>query len=157
MFFSSLKTPPDPDEDSLYKELDSVCSKVCNGISCKPNPRIKSNFTSQEKGYFCSKNSFCEEVRSSERNLRDYKIEARDASVINPVTGDGRQSFVSREGGSNLGEDGESLKDSTYAPVWCMDCQNNLIVVGCANGQIEIWEASSGKHKVSTILIICTL
>lgn len=154
-FFSSLKTPPDPDEDSLYKELDNVCSKVCNGLSCKSSPRIKSNFTSQDKGCFCSRNSFCKEVHSSERNLRDYKIEARDASAINSVTGGGRQTSVSREGGSNMSEDSESVKDTTHAPVWCMDCQNNLIVVGCANGQIEIWEASSGKHKVSTVLIIC--
>lgn len=94
---------------------------------------------------------------SSERNIRDYKIEARDASVINSVTGDGRQTSVLREGGINMSEDSESVKDSTHAPVWCMDCQNNLIVVGCANGQIEIWEASSGKHKVRTDIIICKL
>lgn len=33
-------------------------------------------------------------------------------------------------------------------PVWCMDYMDNLIVVGCANGQIEFWEGTTGKLKV---------
>ncbi|XP_063231759.1 sterol regulatory element-binding protein cleavage-activating protein [Bacillus rossius redtenbacheri] len=30
-------------------------------------------------------------------------------------------------------------------PIWCIDVQENLIVVGCANGQLEFWEGSTGR------------
>ncbi|KAL0902641.1 hypothetical protein ABMA27_000465 [Loxostege sticticalis] len=33
----------------------------------------------------------------------------------------------------------------TESPVWCMDFCNDLIILGCADGRIEFWEASSGK------------
>ena len=34
-------------------------------------------------------------------------------------------------------------------PVWCLDCQENLIAIGCANGRLEFWEASTGTFKVT--------
>lgn len=37
----------------------------------------------------------------------------------------------------------------TESPVWCMDFCNDLIILGCADGRIEFWEASSGKFMVS--------
>lgn len=33
-------------------------------------------------------------------------------------------------------------------PIWSMDYMDNLIVVGCANGQIEFWEGTTGNLKV---------
>lgn len=36
------------------------------------------------------------------------------------------------------------------SPIWCMDYQENLIVVGCANGSLEFWEGTTGKFKVRT-------
>nr|CAD7427831.1 unnamed protein product [Timema monikensis] len=32
-------------------------------------------------------------------------------------------------------------------PIWCVDCEENLIVVGCANGRLEFWEGSTGTFK----------
>lgn len=32
--------------------------------------------------------------------------------------------------------------------IWCMDYQENLIVVGCANGSLEFWEGITGRFKV---------
>ncbi|XP_065352415.1 sterol regulatory element-binding protein cleavage-activating protein [Cloeon dipterum] len=32
-------------------------------------------------------------------------------------------------------------------PIWCIDCQSNQIVIGCANGRLELWEATTGKFK----------
>lgn len=32
--------------------------------------------------------------------------------------------------------------------IWCMDYQENLIVVGCANGSLEFWEGTTGRFKV---------
>lgn len=33
--------------------------------------------------------------------------------------------------------------------IWCMDIMDDIIVIGCSNGRLEFWEASSGKLKVS--------
>lgn len=41
------------------------------------------------------------------------------------------------------------------APIWCLDCHENLIVVGCANGRLEFWEGSTGTFKVK-VSICCT-
>ncbi|CAH0703483.1 unnamed protein product [Spodoptera exigua] len=43
---------------------------------------------------------------------------------------------------SNLDWRGKAIKES---PVWCMDFCNDLIILGCADGRLEFWEASSGK------------
>ena len=32
--------------------------------------------------------------------------------------------------------------------VWAMDCHDGLIILGCCNGRIEIWDAQSGAFKV---------
>lgn len=34
------------------------------------------------------------------------------------------------------------------AQIWCMDYMDNLIAIGCSNGQIEFWEGTTGKLKV---------
>ncbi|KAI5700000.1 hypothetical protein M8J76_009773 [Diaphorina citri] len=31
--------------------------------------------------------------------------------------------------------------------VWCLDCRNNVIALGCSSGHIELWEISSCKLK----------
>ncbi|XP_015600062.1 sterol regulatory element-binding protein cleavage-activating protein isoform X2 [Cephus cinctus] len=33
------------------------------------------------------------------------------------------------------------------SPIWCIDYQENLIVVGCANGSLEFWEGTTGRFK----------
>lgn len=32
-------------------------------------------------------------------------------------------------------------------PIWCMDCIDNLIVIGCADGRLEFWEGTTAKFK----------
>ncbi|XP_057669647.1 sterol regulatory element-binding protein cleavage-activating protein isoform X1 [Diorhabda carinulata] len=58
--------------------------------------------------------------------------------------------------GSSSGGDGISADESTdcvdisdckLSPIWCMDYLDNLIVIGCADGRLEFWEASSGDLK----------
>lgn len=54
----------------------------------------------------------------------------------------------------DTGGEGEIMEkeeeDSTeMSPIWCMDYQENLIVVGCANGTLEFWEGTTGRFKVS--------
>lgn len=33
-------------------------------------------------------------------------------------------------------------------PVWCLDCQENLIVLGTGSGRLEIWDGFKGTLKV---------
>lgn len=35
----------------------------------------------------------------------------------------------------------------TVPPIWCMDCIDNLIVIGCADGRLEFWEGTTAKFK----------
>ncbi|XP_049801846.1 sterol regulatory element-binding protein cleavage-activating protein [Schistocerca nitens] len=32
-------------------------------------------------------------------------------------------------------------------PVWCLDCRDNLVAAGCADGRLEFWEANTGAFK----------
>lgn len=51
---------------------------------------------------------------------------------------------------SNLNWRGKAIKES---PVWCMDFCNDLIILGCADGRLEFWEASSGKLMVNVFYL----
>lgn len=51
---------------------------------------------------------------------------------------------------------GEEVEGCKVVQVWCMDYVDNLIGVGCANGQIEFWEGTTGKLKVKGFLF-CSL
>lgn len=33
-------------------------------------------------------------------------------------------------------------------PIWCLDCHENLIAIGCANGRLEFWEGTTATFKV---------
>ena len=41
--------------------------------------------------------------------------------------------------------DNESNKSNS---IWTMDCEDGLIILGCSNGSIEIWDTLSGQLKV---------
>lgn len=41
--------------------------------------------------------------------------------------------------------------DRINVPVWCVDCKNNLVVLGCVDGCLEFWECVTGKLKVSSL------
>lgn len=36
---------------------------------------------------------------------------------------------------------------NSFSPIWCLDYLDNLIVIGCADGRLEFWEASTGNLK----------
>ncbi|KAK6639923.1 hypothetical protein RUM43_008200 [Polyplax serrata] len=46
---------------------------------------------------------------------------------------------------------GKSSINNTKAvpPIWCMDCLENVIAVGCSDGQIEFWDCTSGGLQCS--------
>lgn len=47
------------------------------------------------------------------------------------------------------------VNDTSYPPsIWCMDFADNLIVLGCSDGRLEFWEASTAKFKVIVFILI---
>jgi hypothetical protein len=50
----------------------------------------------------------------------------------------------------SCGERGQFVGNTAQhtPPIWCLDCHENLIAVGCANGRLEFWEGSTGTFKV---------
>jgi hypothetical protein len=48
------------------------------------------------------------------------------------------------------GERGQTVDDIAQQtpPIWCLDCHENLIAIGCANGRLEFWEGTTGTFKV---------
>lgn len=40
---------------------------------------------------------------------------------------------------------------SNAPPIWCLDFQDNLIVLGCADGRLEFWEGTTGNFKVNFV------
>lgn len=36
----------------------------------------------------------------------------------------------------------------TNVPIWCIDCKDNIVVLGCVDGCLEFWECSSGVLQV---------
>ena len=52
---------------------------------------------------------------------------------------------------SNSDNDEESsfaaASEAMPPPVWCLDCSDRLVVVGCANGRLEVWEARTGAFR----------
>ncbi|XP_072931147.1 sterol regulatory element-binding protein cleavage-activating protein [Epargyreus clarus] len=69
---------------------------------------------------------------NSLRNRHDYKYINRRVNNVSSETDTVHDS----------GWRGRPIRES---PVWCMDFCNDLIILGCADGRLEFWEASSGK------------
>ncbi|XP_012541992.1 sterol regulatory element-binding protein cleavage-activating protein [Monomorium pharaonis] len=48
---------------------------------------------------------------------------------------------------SSINTDRTLQSSHVISAIWCMDYQENLIVVGCANGSLEFWEGTTGRFK----------
>ncbi|XP_066601673.1 sterol regulatory element-binding protein cleavage-activating protein isoform X2 [Prorops nasuta] len=59
----------------------------------------------------------------------------------------GRMTHTSTDSMTSLSTDKTVQMSHTISPIWCMDYQENLIVVGCANGSLEFWEGTTGRFK----------
>lgn len=41
------------------------------------------------------------------------------------------------------------LEGEELPPIWCLECQNALVLVGCGSGRVEVWDMYSCLLKVS--------
>lgn len=63
-----------------------------------------------------------------------------------------RQRQISRQDSNKSNNSSRKTSDcgsanSKLSSVWCMDYVDNLIIIGCADGRLELWEATSTKVK----------
>lgn len=164
------------EEDTLYKELTDACSSSPSSSSLLRS-RTKMNhlmysqpdLTSTICTVFPSQDIIHSPMPPNKngfnygKKIHDVYEEFRKFQLLNAETdreccvcGEG-VNFERRKRTSMCDEmkdsgDSESVctenSESCVSPIWCIDCQENLIAVGCANGRLEIWEARTGKLKV---------
>lgn len=109
----------------------NVNKRKISAISCKENEECDKNIFVFNSGADDSVDSLC---NRGKRKLSNESITSRtENSETDTVT--------------NLNWKRKVIRES---PVWCMDFCNDLIILGCADGRLEFWEASSGKLMVST-------
>lgn len=89
---------------------------------------------------------------SSEQSVNSLRNKSNNKSTLSD-SGPTAEDDKSEDVVSNLDWRGKAIKES---PVWCMDFCNDLIILGCADGRLEFWEASTGKLMVC-LLSFCFL
>lgn len=47
-----------------------------------------------------------------------------------------------------------SLEGDELPPIWCLECQNALVLVGCGSGRVEVWDMYSCLLKVSHLFFL---
>ncbi|XP_066301686.1 sterol regulatory element-binding protein cleavage-activating protein-like isoform X2 [Branchiostoma lanceolatum] len=81
---------------------------------------------------------------SSERSLHS----ARSASELRRMSSMGELSQHDGLYDSVFGESAAGMEEESVAtPIWCLGCHDNLVVAGCSNGRIEVWDGLSGSLK----------
>lgn len=144
----------DADEDYLYKELDNVISKVKPAHS-RTRLRFKPDLKIAVEDCVCDNKVPIERFDVVCDKNENIKTEDQSDSEVEPDqwTGDVsvRLRSTSESGTPDKKEDNVSSVNENcmdISPIWCLDCQDNIIVVGCASGVVEVWDASTGKLKV---------
>nr|CAI5846666.1 unnamed protein product [Callosobruchus analis] len=74
----------------------------------------------------------------NQRNCDDRDLVNRDSNNSNIVTRFDRE----LSGSGSL-----DFKNCKLSPIWCLDYFDNLIVVGCADGRLEFWDATTANLK----------
>lgn len=89
----------------------------------------------------------CKDSDISDESVFDFN---RSEESVNSLRNRGGNRINSRTNSdvdsAGLNWRGRPMRES---PVWCMDFSNDLIILGCADGRVEFWEASTGKLMVS--------
>lgn len=77
------------------------------------------------------------------RNLSAGSIPVGNLSGYSASGVRGSVSGEEGNGGSTVGG-----MDEEVPPIWCLECQDALIIVGCGSGRIEVWDLYNNVLKV---------
>jgi hypothetical protein len=72
------------------------------------------------------------------------RVESCEGQFFNPEERNGNRSINNREASLD-----STLIDDVPS-VWCLDCQENLVILGTGSGRLEIWDSNTGSLKVTT-------
>ncbi|CAH2035548.1 unnamed protein product, partial [Iphiclides podalirius] len=90
----------------------------------------------------CKSDLSLEEDKECNGGVFVFSSSAESASVLRDNRNNGK--VGSR---TDCGDEGSAPRTRAVSesPVWCMDFCDDLVILGCADGRLELWEASTGK------------
>lgn len=139
----------------FYRQL--YCGNQFDGLyDCEAKENVNSNYLNIKKHDVNSISAKDDDVNDEKififNSNVDYVNNSRDRrKLYNNIQIRRTEEECDNSIADNLDWKGKAIKES---PVWCMDFCNDLIIIGCADGRLEFWEASSGKLMVSIHFII---
>lgn len=133
------------DHDDFYEVKENVDLSNINPNRQETNPVGRKASNESDKNVFVFNSSSVDTVNSS--YIRN-KSKLSNCSITSRTEGSDMNDA------NSLNWKGKAIRES---PVWCMDFCNDLIILGCSDGRLEFWEASSGKLMVRHMYIILLL
>lgn len=91
--------------------------------------------------YFALNRKFCSAVVGTNKVDEVHEMQQQHFEASSPNK---FNNFVRTISGNVLTS---KLLEKMWSPIWCLDYLDNLIVIGCADGRLEFWEASTGNLK----------
>ena len=88
-------------------------------------------------------------------NFADFKPNSTPNSTQQNSNGGSGYDFQKYQRIPNGFSRQKSENSNSTPSVWTMDCEDGLIVLGCSNGRIEIWETMTCQFKVCLNSTFC--
>nr|XP_018911050.1 PREDICTED: sterol regulatory element-binding protein cleavage-activating protein [Bemisia tabaci]XP_018911059.1 PREDICTED: sterol regulatory element-binding protein cleavage-activating protein [Bemisia tabaci] len=98
-------------------------------------------------GEFCGGNAYGVNNVIHPPHTFDQRKVSRNIGNSFDLHQSGRTCVPSNENTSSPVNQPFSRFSSNVPTIWCIDCKESLIAIGCSNGRLEFWEATSGKFK----------
>lgn len=130
------------EDDDFYEAKENVDLSNINPHKQETIPISRKSSDESDKNVFVFKSSSVDAVNSS--YIRN-KSKLSNGSITSRTEGSDINNSI------NFNWKGKAIRES---PVWCMDFCDDLIILGCSDGRLEFWEASSGKLMVCLTIII---
>lgn len=124
------------EHDDFYEVKENVDLSNINPNRSETTPISRKSSDESDKNIFVFNSSSVDAVNSSD--IRS-KSKLSNGSITSWTESSDMNNSI------NFNWKGKAIRES---PVWCMDFCNDLIILGCSDGRLEFWEASSGKLMV---------
>lgn len=85
---------------------------------------------------------------SSAQSVENFMVQSMYTTNFNNFKNNNVRAMLT---GSGIQQPAAKMFEKTWSPIWCLDYLDNLIVIGCADGRLEFWEATTGNLKVIII------
>ncbi|KAJ8958883.1 hypothetical protein NQ318_019651 [Aromia moschata] len=159
---SDYESGSPPSRDEMFPRLLNRINSDFSHITGDPLPSSDSKYDfNKSYRYFYFNHDYDVKIRNRHECLKDdgKRYSFSENSAKRQCSGDssrpGNSEVSFRDGSASkivnvdreLSECGSNLNGNKLSPIWCMECLDNLIVIGCADGRVEFWEGTTGKLK----------